>query len=47
MAGYLSYPSLRSITNPCLSQYVSHGDNTISSLLEMDGGCTYSAFRIA
>lgn len=47
MAGYLSYPSLLGINNPCLSQYVSPGDNTISSPLEMDVSCTYSAFGIA
>lgn len=47
MAGYLSYHSLLGINNPCLSQHVSPGDNTISSLLEMDGSCTHSTFRIA
>ncbi len=47
MAGYPSYPSLLGINNPCLSEYVSPGDNTISSLLEMDGSRTYSTFRIA
>lgn len=33
MAGYLSYPSLLGINKPCLSSYVSPGDNTISSRL--------------
>lgn len=47
MAGYLSYPSLLGINNPCLSKYVSPGDTTISSLLKKDGSRTYSTFRIA
>ncbi len=47
MAGYLSYPSLLGINNPCLSQYVSPGDNTISSPLEMDGSRTFGTFRNA
>lgn len=47
MAGYLSSPSLLCISNPCLSQYVSPGDNTISQHRPgMNITCTYSSFRI-
>lgn len=50
MAGNLSYPLLLGINKAptlCLSHYVSLGDNTISSLQQMDGSCTYSTFRKA
>lgn len=40
-------PELLCINIPCLSRYVSLGDNTISSPLEMDVSCTYSDSGIA
>lgn len=47
MESYQSYPWLHGINYPCLSSYVSRGDNTIISLLDMDASRTYSTFRIA